>query len=799
MGNNLTNQYISSSFKGLVQVSSSLGGEQLTDGTGSLIQYIDVQVASAISSSYAVTASYAENGGGGGSVDTGSLLANASVIDATTTYTRGDGSTFPLTINNVANATSALLAVTASHAVFSEEAENALHADTLQFPVIVKETLTKGDPVYISGYNAGQDLPEVKKADASDPTKMPSIGLVLEDASNNDRVFIINSGDFNNIDTVTGLTAPSTGDTIYVDAGGGFTNVKPTGTNLVQNVGIIGRVNSNNGEVVVSAIGRSNDLPNIPSGEIWAGDANGVPQSVSTGSFAKTDKDNTFTSNNFFTGTSTFSGSILSNTNIDAASFNGDGSGVTGVVSASHAVNADNLGGIGASTYARTDIDNTFTGTQTFDNIAVNGTGSFAYIQSITGSAKIIGDNYIILNNDTPTERYAGVVVQDSGSTATTASFEFDGATDDWFYEYSTDGGVTTDHGVAMFGPEYNTKGSPVYPTNDTILKGNGGHHVLDSNISDDGTTVTINAGTQFNQSGSMTGGILEQSRTTPSNGFVPKNMWELAPTGNGKRYAKKTLTTVGDGIDESYQESIQQFTETSGNLSTTNPGTTFKQTNTEVGFRSYQSGSGAGYYSRLDLINAGGQTRVNIVADTVYGTAYDTYEIDGVNGMKIGNYAGSGGTFGNIDIGHNAGANVTINGNFATNESTDFFGYNNFVHGKLGGRKFYTSTATKEAQDVINDGGNANFDSDSGNIYLLYLPSNANTVINIDSEVGQSCNMVVQSGTNSTVTWPSYFKFPGGTAPTLTNTSGSRDVISWVKFSNDFPDAIATAQYDFS
>ncbi len=116
---------------------------------------------------------------------------------------------------------------------------------------------------------------------------------------------------------------------------------------------------------------------------------------------------------------------------------------------------------------------------------------SIGYLQAITGSAKIIGDAYIILNNDTPTERFAGIVVQDSGSTANTASLEFDGQTNDWFYEYTDDGGATVDHGVAMFGPEYNTKGSPVYPTNNRLLKGDGGHHLLDSSITDDGSKVT--------------------------------------------------------------------------------------------------------------------------------------------------------------------------------------------------------------------------------------------------------------------------------------------------------------------
>lgn len=147
---------------------------------------------------------------------------------------------------------------------------------------------------------------------------------------------------------------------------------------------------------------------------------------------------------------------------------------------------------------AMTGSNNTFTGTQTFNNIVVNGTASLAYIQNVTGSAKIIGDAFIVLNNDTPTERYAGLIVVDSGSANTTASFQFDGQTNDWFYTYTDDGGVTTDLGVALFGPEYNTQGSPTYPTNNRIQKGTGTHHLTGSNISDDGSKVSINSNTDI-------------------------------------------------------------------------------------------------------------------------------------------------------------------------------------------------------------------------------------------------------------------------------------------------------------
>jgi hypothetical protein len=176
-----------------------------------------------------------------------------------------------------------------------------------------------------------------------------------------------------------------------------------------------------------------------------------------------------------------------------SASYASNASTADSATSASYASNAELLDGLDSTAFAQLAQNNVFSGNQTFNDITVNGTGSFAYIQSVTGSAKIIGDAFIILNNDTPAERYAGIIVQDSGSGApnTTASFFFDGTTNDWNYEYSTDGGATVDLGVAMFGPEYNTKGSPIYPTTNTLVKGNG-HHLEDSSISDDGSKVTV-------------------------------------------------------------------------------------------------------------------------------------------------------------------------------------------------------------------------------------------------------------------------------------------------------------------
>jgi hypothetical protein len=141
--------------------------------------------------------------------------------------------------------------------------------------------------------------------------------------------------------------------------------------------------------------------------------------------------------------------------------------------------------------------DQTISGTKTFNDIIVNGTGSFAYIESVTGSAKIIGDAFIQLNNNTPAERYAGIVIIDSGSNPASASFYFDGQTNDWGYEYSSSAGI--DYAVTLFGPEYATKGTPTYLTSNRIPKAVDNHHLNDSNISDSGTLITLNSNSQVN------------------------------------------------------------------------------------------------------------------------------------------------------------------------------------------------------------------------------------------------------------------------------------------------------------
>lgn len=360
---------------------------------------------------------------------TASLLVTASVSDADITFTKGDASTFDILVNNVSSS------ISSSHAEVADEA--------LDIVINAKNTsgatIAKGLAVHATGVT-GQNV-EIKLADASVSGDMPAIGVTAASIANNAVGKVVISGRLEGIDT-SGLVA---GASVFVNGAGVLTSTKPTGSDLIQNIGVCGKVNASEGEIIVLGSGRSNDIPNIQNGYGWFGNSDGVGEAQTTASFAKTD------------------------------------------------------------------INNSFTGNQTFNDITVNGTGSFAYIQQVTGSAKVIGDAFLILNNDTPTERYAGIKVIDSGSTQDTASLQWDGSAHDWFYEFSSS--AAHEYGVVLMGPEYNTLGTPTYNTNNTITKGTGGHHIVDSNITDDGSTITL--GSTTNVSGPLSASNLDSIEIT--------------------------------------------------------------------------------------------------------------------------------------------------------------------------------------------------------------------------------------------------------------------------------------------
>ena len=122
------------------------------------------------------------------------------------------------------------------------------------------EALAALDPVYITGNVGASDRVTVGKADASDPTKMPAAGIVTGAFSTNDEGYMVVAGLVRQADT-SGFAA---NDTAYVGVGGGITAARPSGaTDLIQNLGRVGRVHASTGTLLVLGAGRANDTPNL--------------------------------------------------------------------------------------------------------------------------------------------------------------------------------------------------------------------------------------------------------------------------------------------------------------------------------------------------------------------------------------------------------------------------------------------------------------------------------------------------------------------------------------------------------
>ena len=130
-------------------------------------------------------------------------------------------------------------------------------------------TITKGSVVYIDGVSG--NTPTVALADANDAAKMPAFGLAYADLADAATGSIITFGDITNVDT-DGFVLDNP---LYVSTTPGvLTQTKPAGeTSLIQNIGLVTRVQQSSGRIKVTGAGRSNDTPNLDDGNIFIGNA----------------------------------------------------------------------------------------------------------------------------------------------------------------------------------------------------------------------------------------------------------------------------------------------------------------------------------------------------------------------------------------------------------------------------------------------------------------------------------------------------------------------------------------------
>jgi hypothetical protein len=140
-------------------------------------------------------------------------------------------------------------------------------------------------------------------------------------------------------------------------------------------------------------------------------------------------------------------------------------------------------------------------------------------IQHISSSIVNIADNIITVNAQNPSIRFGGLAVIDSGSSPqVSGSILFDSVNNQWLFVHQNQTTVTSS--VLLMGPEtYNNVGNEAYITANRLVKSTGIEHLTNSNISDDGTTVTILSNTVINGTISATGTTLVSGSSQVLNG----------------------------------------------------------------------------------------------------------------------------------------------------------------------------------------------------------------------------------------------------------------------------------------
>src|SRR5210317_971959 len=217
------------------------------------------------------------------------------------------------------------------------DGSGVLTFDDIKSVAIVKNisgtTLEKGTPVHATG-SVGNTT-TVIAASASDATTMPATFVLDEQLVDDEEGRALLSGFINGVNTAGFVE----GGIVYVGENGGYTQTKPTGTNLIQNLGIVTKVDAN-GSGYIYGSGRSNDVPNLLNDHIFFGSGSNQMQQIHiSGAIDQSTLNNinlTGDISSSITSTASFGlfvgdGSGLENVSIETGSF-ASGSDVQGIL-----------------------------------------------------------------------------------------------------------------------------------------------------------------------------------------------------------------------------------------------------------------------------------------------------------------------------------------------------------------------------------------------------------------------------------------------------------------------------------
>lgn len=206
---------------------------------------------------------------------TGNLIGTASVATNAVTANTATSASYALSSSYAVSASQAQLAALATLATNSTYSDNTI----ITIKNVHTTTIPKGTPCFVTGSGTSGNIAGVVPADASNPDLMPAGVIAGEDLAVGATGVGLLDGFINGVNT----SLFQSGDEVFVAVGGGYTNVVPTGSALIQKLGNVEK-SAVNGSGVINGPGAVRSVPNITPGYTWVGNSDSVATPAATSS-----------------------------------------------------------------------------------------------------------------------------------------------------------------------------------------------------------------------------------------------------------------------------------------------------------------------------------------------------------------------------------------------------------------------------------------------------------------------------------------------------------------------------------
>lgn len=470
----------------------------------------------------------------------------------------------------------------------------------------------------------------------------------------------------------------------------------------------------------------------------------------------------------------------------------------TTATSASHAISANTATSASFASTIPNNLNITASNLLVTNNLTVNGTASFAYTKTTTGSAVIIGDSFVILNADTPTAVYAGIMVYDTGS-ASTASLEWNGITDTWITVEESGASAMILTGIS------GSKGSEAAPALNKLLKGQGNNTVADSTITDSGTLVTIDnnvsasgfiSSSQFvgNLQGTASYASNALSSSYASNALSSSFALTASYALNVPSINTSSLATTGSNTfigNETISGSLNVSGSVTGNVLGNNTDTFTSSAAVQQVVSLTQTEYNGITPDANTLYIISGSTPVN---PSIYATTGSNTFVG--NQIVSGSVTATTGFTGSL-LGTASIAETAVTASYVLNAVSASYATNALSASIATTASYYDLSAVTQnavfSGSVRGDVGalsissnTASLDLSTGNFFTLTLVSGSNTYINpTNIQSGQTVNLRITQANpgNGTVSFPSSVKQVSGSIYTPTTGSGPVDIVTFISF----------------